>query len=94
MGAGKPIRRTTIMSEPTHTTSNREQPPKDQANKIRKNRSHAREGTGPDLQIATVEYDERPNRGTIHPPNLTGIERMETWISVDMSMVADLSMWR
>lgn len=47
-----------------------------------------------DLRLAVVRYDERPDRGTIHPPGLTGVERMETWISVDMSAVTDLRTWR
>ncbi|UWG46350.1 Uncharacterized protein HSRCO_0048 [Halanaeroarchaeum sp. HSR-CO] len=48
----------------------------------------------PDLRLAVVRYDDRPDRGTIHPSGLTGLERMETWISVDMSLVADLSTCR
>lgn len=51
-------------------------------------------GAVPDLQLAIVEYDESPNRGTIHPPGLMGMERMETWLSVDLSVVIDLSAWR
>ncbi|MGM0397818.1 MAG: DUF7511 domain-containing protein [Halobacteriota archaeon] len=48
----------------------------------------------PDLRLAVVRYDDRPDRGTIHPSGLTGLERMETWISVDMSLVTDLSTCR
>lgn len=47
-----------------------------------------------ELQLAVVEYDEGPDRGTLYPPGLTGIKRMETWLSVDMSLVVDLSAWR
>jgi hypothetical protein len=53
-----------------------------------------RNGGVPRLQLAVVEYDDNPDRGTIHPPSLTGLERMETWMSVDMSSVVDLSTWR
>lgn len=52
------------------------------------------ERTVSDLRLAVVRYDDRPDRGTIHPPGLTGVERMETWLSVDMSLVTDLSTWR
>jgi hypothetical protein len=54
----------------------------------------ARATNAPDLRLAVVEYDERSDRGTIHPPNLTGIARMETWLSANMSAVVDLSTWR
>lgn len=82
------------MSGATHTPGDRDQSREEQATNSRKNPPHAEEGTVPNLQLTTVKYNERPNRGTIHPPNLTGIRQMETWISVDMSMVAELSMWR
>jgi hypothetical protein len=82
------------MSEPSHTSSNRERSPEEQANNSRETPSQSERETVPGLQLAIVKYDDRPDRGTIHPPDLTGIERMETWISVDMSVVADLSMWR
>ncbi|WP_425499280.1 DUF7511 domain-containing protein [Natronosalvus rutilus] len=56
--------------------------------------SQAERERRPALQLAIVSYDDSPDRGTIHPPDMTGIERMETWISVDLSVVVDLSMWR
>lgn len=49
--------------------------------------------TAPELRLAVVEYDEGPDRGTIHPPELTGIKRMETWLSANMSAIVDLSNW-
>lgn len=57
--------------------------------------SPARNGVmGTDLRLAVVEYEGRPDRGTIHPPEVTGIDRMETWISVDMGIVVDVAAWR
>lgn len=82
------------MSESSHTSSNGKRPPEEQTNNSRETSSQAEGETVPDLQLAIVTYDDSPDRGTIHPPDLTGIERMETWISVDLSVVADLSMWR
>lgn len=82
------------MSESSHSSSNQERLPEEQTNNSRETPSQAEGETVPDLQLAIVKYDDRPDRGTIHPPDLTGIERMETWISVDVSVVADLSMWR
>lgn len=52
------------------------------------------DGSAPDLQLAIVEYENRPDRGTIHPPQATGVDRMETWLSVDRDIVVDLSAWR
>jgi len=48
----------------------------------------------PTLQLAVVSYEEGADRGTIHPPGLTGLERMETWLSVDLAAVVDLSAYR
>lgn len=44
----------------------------------------------PALQLSVVRYDERPDRGTIYPPGLSGIDRMETWMSVDLDVLVDL----
>lgn len=82
------------MSESSHTASNRERLPEEQTYSSQETPSHAGGDPVPDLQLAIVTYDDSPDRCTIHPPELTGIERMETWISVDLSLVADLSMWR
>ncbi|MFW5905356.1 MAG: DUF7511 domain-containing protein [archaeon] len=47
-----------------------------------------------DLHLAIVRYDDRADRGTIHPPGLEGIPRMETWLSADMSVFVDLLAYR
>lgn len=82
------------MSESSHTCSNREWPLEEQTNNSRETPSQTGGEAVPDLQLAIITYDGSPDRGTIHPPDLTGIERMEAWISVDMSVVTDLSIWR
>lgn len=46
------------------------------------------------LQLAIVSYDARPDRGTIHPPGLEGIARMETWLSADMDVFVELDAYR
>jgi hypothetical protein len=46
------------------------------------------------LRLTTVTYDDSPDRATIHPPNRTGYDRMETWLSVDVSVLVDRSAWR
>ena len=48
----------------------------------------------PALRLAVVRRDDAPDRATIHPTGTAGIERMETWLSVDLSAVTDLSAWR
>jgi hypothetical protein len=48
----------------------------------------------PALRLAVVRRDDAPDRATVHPVGMTGIERMETWLSVDLSTVTDLSAWR
>lgn len=53
-----------------------------------------RMATPRELRLAVVRYDEGPDRCTLYPPGLTGIERMETWISADMSAVVDLLAWQ
>lgn len=86
--------RAPIMNESSHTASNQERLPEEQTNKSQETRSRTGGGPVPDLQLAIVTYDDRPDRGTIRPPKLIGIKRMETWISVDLSVITDLSMWR
>lgn len=49
---------------------------------------------GPALQLTIVEYAEAPDRGTIHPPGLTGVDRMETWMTANMTAFVTLSDWR
>lgn len=59
------------------------------------------EASGPDrrtapptLRLTVVEYERGPNRATIHPRGLTGIERMETWLSANADAFVDLSACR
>lgn len=47
-----------------------------------------------DLHLAIVRYDARPDRGTIHPPGLESIARMETWLSADMDVFVHLDAYR
>ena len=54
----------------------------------------SRDGHPPMLDIVVVPRDDGPDRATVHPPGLTGIARMETWLSTDCSAVVDLSAWR
>jgi len=53
-----------------------------------------RKGPIPELRLEIVKFDERVNRGTIHPPGLTGLERMETWLSANLSVFVELAAWR
>lgn len=48
----------------------------------------------PELRLTVVENEVYPDRGTVHPPSLTGLERMETWLSADTSIFVELSTWR
>ncbi|MFC6872573.1 DUF7511 domain-containing protein [Halobellus marinus] len=57
-------------------------------------RSPRRSDREPALRLAVVDQDGRPDRATIHPPGLTGTARLETWLSVDLSVVVELSAWR
>jgi hypothetical protein len=50
--------------------------------------------TVPELRLSIAERDDGADRGTVHPRGLTGMERMETWLSVDLSVVVDLAAWR
>ncbi len=47
----------------------------------------------PTLRLEVVEYPDRA-RCTMHPPGLTGVERMSTWISADRSALLDLDAFR
>jgi hypothetical protein len=48
----------------------------------------------PVLSLVVVRYDGAPDRATVHPPGLTGLARMETWLSTDRSAVVELAAWR
>ena len=82
------------MSDPTYTSSNTNQRSQEETSTNPKPRVPPREQPQSELQLAIVTSNDGPHRGTISPPNLTGIERMETWMSVDMTIVVDLSTWR
>jgi len=56
--------------------------------------SPSRNRGSPSLRLTVVHRDGGSDRATVHPPGLTGVERMETWLSVDLSVVVDLSAWR
>lgn len=79
------------MSGPAHAPDNRERCPKEET---LDRSSSIHEETAPQLQLAVVKYDKSPDRGTIHPQGLTGTERMETWMSADMTAFTELSAWR
>lgn len=52
-------------------------------------------GGHPDLRLQIVDYHESSNRGTIHPSGLTTrVERMEMWLSADVSAFVALTDWR
>lgn len=34
-----------------------------------------------DLRSVLVEYEERPDRRTVYPEGLAGVERMSTWLT-------------
>ena len=79
------------MGEPSYTIDGRQLAG---TNTPEKSAGDVRAKNPPELRLTVVENDDSPDRGTIYPPDLTGLERMETWVSVDMSMVIDLSTWR
>ena len=56
--------------------------------------SPSRDSRAPALDLVIVRRDDGADRATIHPPGLTGVARMETWLSTDRSAVVDLSAWR
>lgn len=43
-----------------------------------------------DLHAEIVEYPDSPDRVTVYPPGLTGVDRMSTWLSADRSLLVDL----
>lgn len=46
------------------------------------------------LELRCVEYPDGPTRCTMCPQGLTGIARMETWLTADASAFVDLEGWR
>jgi hypothetical protein len=58
-------------------------------------REPAADGSGrPPLELTVVEYTDRSDRVTMAPPDLSGIARMETWLSADSAAIVDLAAWR
>lgn len=48
----------------------------------------------PELVSKVVEYPSRPDRRTIFPPGLSGVDRMEQWLTADTDVFVDLETWR
>lgn len=48
----------------------------------------------PVLRLRTVAVPENPDRATLYPADAADIDRMETWLTVDASVVRDLSACR
>jgi hypothetical protein len=48
----------------------------------------------PELCLAVVAYSDGPDRCTVHPPGLSGVERMSTWISLDRDDLVDVAAYR
>jgi hypothetical protein len=48
----------------------------------------------PELRLRIAEYDGRPDRATIYPDEVPSVDALETWISVDVSVVELLEAWR
>jgi hypothetical protein len=46
------------------------------------------------LVSVVVEYDDRPDKCTIYPPDTSGIERMSNWITADRDLFVDLGALR
>lgn len=50
----------------------------------------------PDIELRSVvvEYENRPDRRTIYPAGVSGMERMSSWLTADDSVFADLESTR
>lgn len=46
------------------------------------------------LRAKTVEYPDQEDRCTIYPPGLSGIERMERWLTANKYAFVNLETWR
>jgi hypothetical protein len=46
----------------------------------------------PSIELCSVlvEYDEMPDRRTVYPDGLGGVERMSTWLTADATAFVDL----
>jgi|GEM_PF-3003946 len=47
-----------------------------------------------ELTIRAVQYPNGPTRCTMFPDGLTGMARLETWLSANQSIFVDLEEWR
>lgn len=43
-----------------------------------------------ELRSVAVAYDDRPDRRTVFPPDLSGVERMSVWLTADDRAFVDL----
>lgn len=82
------------MKDPARTTETGTRHSDEQTPRTPESRSSTGSERVPSLQLAVVKHDGMSDRGTIYPADSNGIERMETWMSVDMSLVVDASAWR
>lgn len=48
----------------------------------------------PCLRLRIVGAPGQPDRATLYPADAADIDRMETWLTVDASVVEELSAWR
>lgn len=48
----------------------------------------------PLLRLRIVGVPGQPDRATLYPVDAADIDRMETWLTVDASLVRELSAWR
>jgi len=46
------------------------------------------------LRLILVSYDDRPDRATLCPAGLSGVDRMETWLTADASAFVDVVAYR
>jgi len=81
------------MRDPSSPDGDTDRPASDRADGGRQ-QPHAPDGASQRLMLTCVSYDHAPDRATVHPPDATGVERMEAWLTVDLSAVADRSAWR
>ncbi|WP_135852786.1 DUF7511 domain-containing protein [Halorussus salinus] len=42
------------------------------------------------LRSVVVEYEERPDRRTVYPAGVSGMERMSSWLTADDDAFVDL----
>lgn len=43
-----------------------------------------------ELRSVVVAYEDRPDRRTVFPPGLSGVERMSAWLTADDRAFVDL----